>query len=95
MLMFLNGVIAMGLFVAGLFFLKFWRGSKDRLFLTFGLAFWIFAINYAVLGLAAFADEQRPYVFLLRLVGFVAILWGVADKNWNSRRAKFPPKSEA
>jgi len=87
MLTFLNGVVAMGCFVAGLFFLKFWRSSRDRLFLTFGVAFWIFCVNYGVLGLAAFADEQRPYVFLLRLVGFVAILWGVVEKNWNTRRS--------
>ena len=86
MIDFTNGMVAMGFFVAGLFFLKFWRDSRDRLFMTFACAFWIFAADYAILGLVAFATEQRPYVFLLRLIGFVAILWGIADKNWSTTR---------
>ena len=82
---FINGAVAMGFFIVGLFFLKFWRDSRDRLFMTFALAFWIFAVDYAVLGLVAFASEQRPYVFLLRLVGFVTILGGIGDKKWGAR----------
>lgn len=78
---FINGAVAMGFFSVGLFFLKFWRDSRDRLFMIFALAFWTFAIDYAMLGVVPLANEQRPYVFLLRLVGFVAILCGIADKH--------------
>lgn len=84
MLAFLDGAVAMGFLIAGLLFLKFWREARDRLFLTFALAFWIFAVDYALLGLLTFADEGRPYVFLLRLVGFVVMLWGIAAKNWGA-----------
>ncbi len=78
---FLDGAVAMGCIVAALFFLRFWRDSRDRLFLSFSIAFWIFAANYAMLGLVPLADEERPYIFLLRLLAFVAILWGIVDKN--------------
>ena len=81
MVAFLDGAVAMGCIVAALFFLRFWRDSRDALFLTFAVAFGIFALNYAALGLVPFANETRPYIFLLRLLGFLAILGGIARKN--------------
>ena len=77
----LNGATAMGCVIVALFFLRFWRESEDALFLTFSVAFAIFATNYAMLGLVSVADETRPFIFLLRLFGFVAILWGIVRKN--------------
>jgi Family of unknown function (DUF5985) len=81
MFMFLNGAAAMGCLVAALLFLRFWRDSHERLFFFFSVAFWIFAVNYGVLGLVPLAQERRWYVFMLRLVGFLAILWGIVQKN--------------
>lgn len=78
---FLYGATAMGCFVAGLFFLRFWRQSRDTLFVSFAVAFWLFALNYSVLGLVPLATERRPFVFLLRLAGFITILWGIVQKN--------------
>ena len=65
----------------GIFFARFWRESLDRFFLCLAAAFWIFAINYAVLGILPLADERRGYAFVLRLVGFVAILLGILMKD--------------
>lgn len=81
MFTFLNGAVAMGCAVVALFFLRFWRQSADRLFLSFSVAFWIFALNYGLLGLVPLAQESRWYIFVLRLVGFLAILWGIVQKN--------------
>lgn len=78
---FINGVTAAGCAIAGLFFLRFWRDSRDRLFLAFSLAFWILGVGYAVLALVAVATESRVYVFLARLLAFGLILAGIADKN--------------
>lgn len=85
MAVFFDGAVAMGCLVAGLFFLRFWRDSGDEIFAYFASAFWLFAISYAVLGLVPLADEKRPLVFLVRLLGFGVILWGVAWKNRGSR----------
>jgi hypothetical protein len=86
MVNFLHGVAAMACAVSGLFFLRFWRQSRDGIFLSFAVAFWVFAVDYAVLGLVPLANERRPYVFGLRLVGFGVILWGIARKNGFPRR---------
>ena len=78
---FLYGASAMGCAVAGLYFLRFWRESFDRLFLLFAFAFWLLAVNYALLGTIQFANETRVYIFSLRLVAFCLILYGIFDKN--------------
>ena len=78
---FLQGAVAMGCAVAGLFFLRFWRDSGDRLFRWFALAFWVMAVSYILLGVIAFATEWRVYVFLLRLIAFSLILLGIFEKN--------------
>jgi hypothetical protein len=77
----LNGATAMACLGIGLFFVRFWRESGDRLFICLAAAFVIFAINYAALGALPMADERREYVFVLRLVAFVAILIGIALKD--------------
>jgi hypothetical protein len=81
MLTFLYGAAATGCAVIGLFFWRFWRQSTDRLFLMFALAFWMLAVDRTALGIFAFTDEWRAYVFLLRLVAFCLILYGIVEKN--------------
>ena len=78
---FLNGAAAMACLAIGTYFARFCRETGDRLFWCLAAAFWVFAINYAVVGLLPLADEQMAYVFALRLVGFVAILVGVMLKD--------------
>jgi hypothetical protein len=78
---FLNGAAAMSCIAIGTYFARFWQHSGDRLFWCLAAAFWIFAVNYAAVGLLAPADERIAYAFVLRLVGFVAILIGVLLKD--------------
>jgi len=78
---FFHGAVAMGCVIAGVFFLRFWQQSRDRLFLRFASAFWILGLSYALLGLLAFATEFRVYVFVVRLLAFCMILYGIVEKN--------------
>ena len=77
---FLQGGLVTGCLVIGLFFLRFWRQSKDRLFLFFAAAFWLLGINWIVL---AFTDseEHEPFFYLIRLAAFGLIIAGVWHKN--------------
>lgn len=81
----LLGALAMAAWIAGLFFLRFWRASRDRLFVFFALAFWLLAINWLARALIRWEPSAQHEVFLLRLVAFTLIIVGVIDKN---RRAK-------
>ena len=78
---FLQGAVAMGCAAAGLFFLRFWHQSRDRLFLQFALAFWMLAMSYVTLTLLPSASEWGVSVFVLRLAALCLILYAIFDKN--------------
>ncbi|MBX3208549.1 MAG: hypothetical protein KF764_26185 [Labilithrix sp.] len=67
--------------MASVFFLRFWRDTRDRLFLSFAIAFVALASNRVLLALLEPTRESQPYLYLLRLGAFVLIAWGVVDKN--------------
>ncbi|HET6372295.1 MAG TPA: DUF5985 family protein [Candidatus Polarisedimenticolia bacterium] len=77
----LHGALVSASAIAGLFFLRFWRTTADRLFLAFALAFWMMSLQWLVAGLMGVQDESRHFLFLLRLAAFVLILVAVWDKN--------------
>ncbi|HVM19299.1 MAG TPA: DUF5985 family protein [Egibacteraceae bacterium] len=78
----LHGAIAMGSFVAGLFFLRFYRVSRDALFAFFGAAFWLLAVNNAALAMTDPQAETRVLAFYgLRLLAFLLIIVGIIQKN--------------
>lgn len=82
-----GGILAMS-FAVGLFFLKFWKKSEDRLFAIFAVAFWLLALERVALFLTIDADETQPYVYLFRLTAFVLITIAVIDKNRRSSRSE-------
>ncbi len=81
MLEFSTGLITMGYFIAGLFFLRFWRRTGDRLFMAFWLAFWLFAANQALVPLSGLPREEASWFYLLRLAGFSLIIAAILAKN--------------
>ena len=81
LIFFLRGAIVMGCAVSGLFFLRFYRQTRDRLFLLFATAFWVLGLNWVVLAFFRVAQETRHYTFVIRLVAFAIILVAVVDKN--------------
>jgi len=78
---FLSGATAFGFFVCGLFFLRFWRRTRDPLFMAFALAFALLGIGQAVLALANIPTEERGSLFLIRLSAFALILFAILRKN--------------
>ena len=77
---FLSGAACMGFAVAGLFFLRFWRGTRDRFFLAFAGAFWLLALQSATV-LGDIPDEARSWTYLLRLAAFLLIIAAIVLKN--------------
>jgi len=81
MLDFLTGANATAALVAGLFFLRFWRQTADRLFASFAFAFWLLSLQWLLLGLTAPDYELRPLLYGIRLVAFALIIGAIVDKN--------------
>ena len=82
---FLQTVSATAAAAAGLFFFRFWRESRDRLFAFFGAAFWVLALSWGLLALIDPSDETRPYIYAIRLAAFLLMIVGMVDKNRASR----------
>jgi uncharacterized membrane protein len=81
---FLQGMIAMCFALVGLFFLRFWRDTSDRLFLLFALSFWLQALTRAGLSLSGQSDDVATYWYLVRLAAFLLIVVAIAMKNLGS-----------
>jgi peptidoglycan/LPS O-acetylase OafA/YrhL len=86
MIDFLSGAVTMGFVIAAVFFLRFWRRTRDRFFLAFAVAFALLALNQALAAWLGNADERVGYTYLLRVLGFVIILAGIVDKNLGTKR---------
>ena len=78
---FLHGAIMMGFLVGAVFFLRFHRSTRERLFAIFAAAFFVLAIERIVLACTDPAAEFRPYVYLIRLAAFVLIIIAIVDKK--------------
>jgi len=85
---FLGGAVTMAYGIAALYFVQFWRRTADRLFLAFGAAFALLALNQVSIFALGIADERSSYAFVLRVLGFVLILLAIVDKNLRGRRRR-------
>jgi hypothetical protein len=83
----LMGAIAAGSFIAGLFFFRFWRTTRDSFFLYFTASFWIEGVNRVALGLASASSELQPVFYLVRVVAYGLIVVAILQKN-AERRSK-------
>ena len=82
---FLSGAITMGYLIGALFFLRFWSRTRDALFLSFAVAFGLLALGQALLALSGIAEEERSYLYLVRLAAFLLIIFAILRKNLGTR----------
>jgi hypothetical protein len=82
---FVVGLVTAGYAVAGVFFLNFWRRTRDGLFLVFALAFWLMALNQALPVILGIPREEQGGIYLLRLAAFILIIAAILRKNLSGR----------
>ena len=83
---FYNGASGAECLVAGLFFLRFWRRTREGLFLAFAFAFWLLGANAVLPSLLARPAQAHSEVYLLRLLAFLLIILAIAGKNMGGRK---------
>jgi hypothetical protein len=81
---FLSGAVAMGFAACALFFLRFWKRTREELFLAFAVAFLLLGAGQTILALANIPTEERGSIYLLRLFAFLLILIAIYRKNRQS-----------
>jgi hypothetical protein len=78
---FLSGAFVAITVAIALFFCKFWRRSRDRLFALLALAFVLLGIERTILAFVPTIQEGRHFLYLIRLAAFASIIIGIVDKN--------------
>jgi UDP-N-acetylmuramyl pentapeptide phosphotransferase/UDP-N-acetylglucosamine-1-phosphate transferase len=79
--MFLAGMVTAGFLAGGLFFARFWVRSRDSLFLAFTAAFWLLALNQALVTLVDQPEANQSWFYLLRVAAFLLIAVAIVRKN--------------
>ena len=82
---FLLGVIVTASMVAAAFFWKFWRQTRDILFLAFAAAFFVESVNRLSFLFIEAPNEGKPVIYVVRLVAFLLILAAIIKKNMATR----------
>lgn len=83
---FLTGVITISCLVASLFFYRFWRQSRERLFVYFALSFLLLAVNRLTLIYVPESLEPYTWLYLVRLLAFVVLLVGILEANRQGKK---------
>jgi hypothetical protein len=78
---FVSGAITAGHLVLVLFFLRFWRRTRDSLFANFAIAFALLAINQAAATLSGNGEREGSWLYLIRLAAFLVIIVAIVGKN--------------
>lgn len=82
---FISGAVFALCCVAGLYFLRFWRRTRDRFFALFAISFWLMALQRVVALCLAHTKEELAEAYLIRLLAFTLILVAIVDKNRTRR----------
>lgn len=82
----LVGAIATSSFIAGLFFLRFWKSTQDRFFLFFALSFLIEAANRIFLVTCFNLSEESPLYYLIRFITYAFIMLAILEKNKRTKQ---------
>lgn len=83
---FIMGAETAGFLVAAVFFLRFWRRTGDGLFLAFAAAFLMFSAAQPLPTLLGGSSEHSSPIYLVRLTGFLLIIWAILRKNFERER---------
>jgi hypothetical protein len=76
-----DGFFTCAALVAALFFLRFWRDSREVLFGSFAAAFLLMAVSNVLPVIWGSLNDERPAVYLPRLAAFGVIILAVLRKN--------------
>jgi uncharacterized membrane protein HdeD (DUF308 family) len=79
---FLLGVVAAFSLTAGIFFLRFWRDTRDFFFIPFAVFFFVEAGTRVATLFVPHPNEGSAWIYIVRLLALLFILFGILRKNY-------------
>ena len=91
----LLGAVIMGDVVAALFFVRYWKMTRDRFFLFFAASFLAVAVSRLVVdeGIPPLGHEALGYT--IRIMSYLFIIGGILYKNRGAHMRRTVPPSNA
>jgi uncharacterized membrane protein HdeD (DUF308 family) len=83
--LFLLGFIVAASFVAVFFFLRFWKETRDPLFLWFAVFFGVQSFSHSAMMSLRHPNEGAWWLFVLRLLSVLGVLGAILWKNRRER----------
>lgn len=84
-----HSAIVLGSWAIALFFLRFWKRTRERLFSCFAFSFFLLGVERIVLLVTM--PEHSPRIYLIRLAAFLVLLYGIYEKNRSRKPARPAP----
>lgn len=78
---FLLGIIVTASLIAAAFFLKFWKQTRDPLFLSFAAAFSVESLNRSMFLIIDNPHDGNAVIYSIRLFSYLLILAAIVQKN--------------
>lgn len=82
---FVSGILVCGYIVIGLFFLRFWSRSRDRLFGFFATCFFLLAAQRSLLTLLSGDGRIGTALYAVRAFAFLILIYAIWDRNRSAR----------
>ena len=79
---FLIGVLSTMFVTAAVFFLRFWRDTRDRFFLAFAASFLIEGLSRVAVLFVDRPSQPHTGIFIVRLFATALIIWAILQKNY-------------
>lgn len=79
---FFIGVISATSLTAGIFFLRFWKQTRDSFFLAFAASFLMEGLNRIGVLFLTRPNEGNAVIYSVRLLAFLLILVAIIRKNY-------------
>ena len=77
----LAGMLLAGDILAALFFARFYRDTRDRLFLWFGAGFGLLAVQRLIIAHPDLLPNDPIIAYIIRFFAFLLFLGAIVDKN--------------
>lgn len=77
----MSGMLVAGYAIICMFFLRFWRDTRDRLFVFFAVSFGLLGVQRLGLTFTTAGSPYADWLYVLRLLAFLLIVYAIVDKN--------------
>ncbi|HYP07808.1 MAG TPA: DUF5985 family protein [Bryobacteraceae bacterium] len=83
---FLLGLLTAMFLTAAVFFLRFWKETRDRFFLTFAGSFFVEGVSRVALLFVDRPSQPHSIIYVIRMLASLLIVWAILQKNYGKSR---------